>query len=70
MPDRTISFYNTILKCEYCQHKEVILPENFSIAVYEKGYEKAWAELEYTVGDFDSREDAENYFADRYNRAV
>lgn len=70
MLDRTISFYNTILKCECYQHKEVILPSGFSIVAYEKGYEKgyekAWAELEYSVGDFDSLEDAEIYFVETY----
>lgn len=35
MLDRTIPFYNTILKCECCQHKEVILPSGFSIVAYE-----------------------------------
>ena len=66
MLDRTIPFYNTILKCECCQHKEVILPSGVSIVAYENGYEKAWAELEYSVGDFDSLEEAENYFVATY----
>lgn len=68
MLDRTIPFYNTILKCECYQHRDVILPSGFSIVAYEKGYEKAWAALEYSVGDFDSLEDAENYFVATYTQ--
>lgn len=66
MLDRTIPFYNTILRCDCYQHREVVLPNGFSIVNYEKGYEKAWAELEFSVGDFDSLEEAENYFAASY----
>lgn len=68
MLDRTIPFYNIILKCECCQHQEVTLPTGFSIVTYEKGYEKAWAKLEYSVGDFDSLEEAERYFVQTYTR--
>lgn len=64
--DRSIPFYNTILRCDYYQHKEVLLPNGFSIVAYEKGYEKAWAKLEFSVGDFDSLEEAENYFVVSY----
>ena len=66
MLDRTIPFYNTILRCDNYQHKDVVLPKGFSIVSYKNGYEKAWAELEYSIGDFDSLEDAENYFAATY----
>ena len=66
MLDRTIPFHNTILRCDNYQHKDVVLPKGFSIVSYKNGYEKAWAELEYSIGDFDSLEDAENYFAATY----
>ena len=66
MLDRTIPFYNTILRCDNYQHKDVVLPKGFSIVSYKNGYEKAWAELEYSIGDFDSLEDAENYFVETY----
>lgn len=68
MLDRTIPFYNTILKCEAYRHREVILPHGFSIVPYEKGYEKAWAALEYSAGDFDSPKDAEKYFLETYTK--
>lgn len=66
MLDRTIPFFNTILRCDQYQHKDVILPNGFSIVTYQSGYEKAWAKLEYAIGDFDSLEQAENYFVTTY----
>jgi len=66
MLDRTIPFYNTILKCNRYQRRDVTLPKGFSIVPYKRGYEKAWAELEYSIGDFDSLEDAENFFITTY----
>ena len=66
MLDRTIPFYNTILRCDNYQHKDVVLPKGFSIVSYKNGYEKAWAELEYSIGDFNSLEDAENHFVETY----
>ena len=66
MLDRTISFYNTILRCDHYQQREVVLPEGFSIVSYEKGFEKEWAKLEYAIGDFDSLEEAEYYFVESY----
>lgn len=68
MLDRTIPFCNTILKCDNYQRKDVVLPKGFSIVTYKNGYEKAWAELEYSIGDFDSLEDAENYFVATYTQ--
>lgn len=66
MLDRTIPFYNTILRCDRFQHTEVVLPGGFSIVPYAKGYEKAWAELECAIGDFESLEEAEQYFTETY----
>ena len=66
MLDRTIPFYNTIMKCEGFSHRENILPEGFSIASYQPGYEKEWARLEHSTGDFESPGEAENYFVETY----
>ena len=66
MLDRTIPFYNTILRCDNYQYKDVVLPKGFSIVPYKSGYEKAWAELEYSIGDFESLEEAESYFVSTY----
>ena len=66
MLDRTIPFYNTILRCANYQYKDAVLPKGFSIVPYKSGYEKAWAELEYSIGDFESLEEAESYFISTY----
>ena len=66
MLDRTIPFYNTIMKCSDFRHRSVELPDDFSIVSYQDGYEKEWAKLEYAIGDFDSVTDAEQYFVNTY----
>ena len=66
MLDRTIPFYNTILKCSDYSHQEIVLPDGYSIVVYQPGLEKEWARLEFTIGDFASLEEAEQYFAETY----
>ena len=66
MLDRTIPFYNTIMKCSNYAPRHVELPDGFSIISYQRGYEKEWAKLEYGIGDFDSFEAAEKYFVETY----
>ena len=66
MPDRTIPFYNTIMKCSDYRRRNVELPDGFSIVSYRDGYEKEWAKLETSVGDFGSAAEAEKYFAETY----
>ncbi len=66
MLDRTIPFYNTILKCSDYSHQEISLPDGFSIVSYQPGLEKEWARMEIAIGDFGSLEEAELYFAETY----
>ena len=66
MLDRTIPFCNTMMKCSDYEHRNVELPDGFLIVSYQSGYEKEWAELEYSIGDFDSLAEAEKYFAETY----
>ena len=66
MLDRTIPFYNTIMKCADYRHQNMELPEDFSIVSYRDGYEKGWADLEYAIGDFGSVAEAEEYFVHTY----
>ena len=66
MPDRSIPFYNTIMKCSDYKHRDVELPVGFSIVSYRDGYEKEWAKLEYAIGDFGSATEAEKYFVETY----
>ncbi len=66
MTDRTIPFYNTILRCDNYIVNETVLPAGFSVVTYQKGYEKAWAAMECDEGDFSSAEEAEKYFTAAY----
>ena len=66
MPDRTIPFCNTIMKCSDYNYRKTALPAGFSIVPYQVGYEKEWAKQEYAIGDFDSEAEAEKYFAETY----
>ena len=66
MLDRTIPFFNTILRCDSYTHQDVILPEGYKILSYQEGFENAWAELEYAIQDFDSLEEARQYFVETY----
>lgn len=43
-----------------------VLPEGFRFKLYEKGDEKAWAEIEASVLEFDSERDALDYFENDY----
>lgn len=66
MLDKTIPFYNTIMKCSDYAPRRLDLLDGFSTVSYQYGYEKEWAKLEYTIGDFDSSEAAEKYFVETY----
>ena len=68
-PDRSIPFYNIILRCDSWEEREPPLPEGFCIRSYLPGDERAWAEWECAVGDFDSVGEAERYFAETYLRS-
>lgn len=66
MPDRSIPFYNIILKCENNIDSEIILPDGYSFRNYQPGDEKSWARLEYEIGDFETPDTAEDYFVSTY----
>lgn len=66
MPDRSIPFYNLILRCSGWQGAETPPPEGFRLRLYQPGDEAAWAALEYEIGDFASPEDALDYFVRTY----
>lgn len=66
MLDRTIPFYNTIMKCSDFSPRALELPDGFSIVPYQRGYEKEWAKLECAIGDFGSLEAAGKYFIETY----
>ncbi|MCR4622489.1 MAG: GNAT family N-acetyltransferase [Clostridiales bacterium] len=66
MLDRTIPFYNTIMKCSEYSPGRAELLDGFSIVPYRRGYEKEWARLECAIGDFGSLDEAEKYFIQTY----
>ena len=66
MTDRTIPFHNVILRCDQYTATPVLLPEGFCVVSYQKGYEKDWAGMEYSIGDFNSTQEAEDYFMSTY----
>ena len=70
MLDRTIPFYNVILKCEEYQAADIVLPAGYCLRNYQAGDEKAWAKLEYEIGDFASPDEAEAYFLSQYGQSA
>lgn len=70
MLDRNIPFYNTILKCENYINSEIVLPKGYYFRNYQAGDEKAWARLEYEIGDFKTLDMAEKYFVSEYCQSI
>ena len=66
MIDRSIPYYNLILKRNKICTTSVSLPEGYNFKMYDVGDEKYWAKLEYEIGDFSSVEEAEMYFKINY----
>ena len=66
MLDRTIPFYNMILRCDRVLPMEVTLPKGYAIRTWQSGDEAAWAALECAVGDFSEESIAKQYFVDKY----
>lgn len=66
MLDRSIPYYNTILKCTQWEKTAVRLPEGCLIRGFQPGDESAWARLESEIGDFASFEEALDYFTKTY----
>ncbi|MBD5155152.1 MAG: GNAT family N-acetyltransferase [Oscillibacter sp.] len=66
MLNRTIPFYNTILRCDKYHSQQIKLPDSYMIVPYRNGLETDWARLECAVGDFLSAEEAMQYFLEKY----
>lgn len=66
MLDRTIPFYNLILRCSRPNFSTPHLDETFHLRMYQPGDERSWAKLEYEIGDFASPAEAETYFRSTY----
>ncbi len=66
MLDKKIPYYNVImLRKQGTKIKEVICPKGYDFVSYQTGDEKAWAEIETSVLEFDNVEKSLSYF-DKY----
>lgn len=66
MIDRTIPYYDIIMRCDRILPMEIKLPEGYSIRTWQPGDEDAWADMECAIGDFPTREAALELFTGRY----
>ena len=66
MPDRTIPYYNVIMRCDQFLDVSAPPPPGFLIRSYRPGDERAWAEMEAEIGDFASSQEALSYFQATY----
>lgn len=68
MLDRSIPFYNMILKCSEWTPSEISLPEGFAFKPFAPEDSAAWAALEWEIGDFSTQEEALSYFQATYGK--
>lgn len=66
MIDRTIPYYNIIMRCDRVLPMEIKLPEGYTIRTYQPGDEDTWATLMCSVGEQTSLDDAKAEFVQRY----
>ncbi|MDK0615410.1 hypothetical protein P5E77_11165 [Clostridium perfringens] len=67
MLDKSIEFFKIILKREKGRElKCETLPDGFRFVKFKKGDEKAWAEIEKSVLEFENVKDGEEYFKNKY----
>lgn len=67
MLDKTLPYYNIIMKRRKgTMIPDTILPKGFLFSLYTDGDEIYWAEIETSVGEFDSIEEALDYFEKEY----
>ena len=62
MLDKTIPYFSIIMKGESRQCDKGRVPAGYRLRAYLPGDECAWARMEHAVGDFDSEENALEYF--------
>lgn len=67
MLDKSIEFFKIILKREKGRTlRNATLPEKFKFVKFKDGDEKAWAEIEKSVLEFENTKDGEEYFKNKY----
>ncbi len=63
MLDKTLPYYGVIMiKKDLTTYPKYTLPEGYRFSMYQHGYEKSWADIEASVGEFGSIQDALNHF--------
>lgn len=63
MLDKSIPYYDILMvRKKGMSVKDYKLPEGFKFVLFKSGDEKEWAEIETSVGEFDSESDALVYF--------
>jgi ribosomal protein S18 acetylase RimI-like enzyme len=67
MLDKTLPYYNIIMKRRKgTVIPKVILPESFIFSFYSEGDERSWADIMTSVGEFDSYDEAYEYYIKEY----
>jgi len=67
MLDKSIPYKNIIMRAErFDPGLAVRIPEGYTLKRYEKGDEAHWAQIETSVGEFDSEREAHAYFTSGY----
>ena len=67
MLDKSVPFYNVLMKREKGKPLfEHSLPDQFRFVLFKTGDENDWAEIEASVGEFDNKELALQYFRGSY----
>ncbi|WP_312116542.1 GNAT family N-acetyltransferase [Brevibacillus reuszeri] len=71
MLDKSIPYYNVIMRLRSgIAASSFSLPSGYTYAWFEPGNEKKWAEIETSVGEFTTVEQAHRYFCEHYLRYV
>lgn len=67
MMDKSVEFHKILMRrragSPMVSHS---LPKEYKMVLYQKGDEKAWAEIEHSVEEFKTKRDAGNYFKENY----
>ena len=66
MLDRSIPFYNMIMRCDRILPMEITLPAGYVIRPYQPGDEETWAALHAATGDWVDAQEAKDYFLAHY----
>lgn len=67
MMDKSLPYYEVVMvRDDLVNYPEYLLPEGYEYHIYQPGDEKAWAEIETSVTEFDECKKAEEYFKNEF----